>query len=450
MKRIVLQLILLWVVAGLLSTACAESLSIEGMGEGHPAYAAFSEAHPDVTIDTFSHNQFYSTNQVLNQLVTGEFPYDVFSMEFNTFNVRKLIDKGYCADVSDSAFIQQELRQMYPSIVEQVSQDGKLYGVPDEVRISYYAYNPQAWEAAGLSQEDVPTSFTGLLDFLEKWVERISENPEDQISVCYTFDADLYGEHSYVLYLTDRLIESHVMQCSYANEPIRFNTPEFRDLLGRCEKIGRALYQCEPVKKGSMQLFDNVSGMRDLYRLVPLRLTEKQPILIQADLHIYFVNASSDAQELSTEFLESILATIQPEYAAYLYQTSQAVENPYFQDNLTNHQRRLANLEAQLEDETLSPDDRERLELDIEAARLHLETYQTPENQYVILEDDLALYHSLGDYLYFQPPSVFDPSTDNGQNMQQLRDLFCAGQLPLEQFVSRLDELAWMVEMENE
>lgn len=450
MKRTAWRLALLWVIAGLFSTACAESLSIEGMSEGTPAYAAFAESHPDVNIETFSHNQFFSTHQALNQLVTGEFPYDVFSMESNTFNVRKLIEKGYCADLSESDFIRQELSRMYSDIVGQVSRDGKVYGVPDDVRIRYYAYNPQAWEAAGLSQENVPTSFTGLLDFLERWVERIAREPEDQISVCYTFDADLYHENSYVLYLTSRLIENHVMQCSYADEPIRFNTPEFRQLLERCEKIGRELYQYEPIEKGSMELFDTVSGMRDLYRLVPLRLTEEQPILIQADLHMYFVNASSLAQKVAVEFLEDIVATIQPENAAYLYQTSQAVENPYFQSNLANHQRRLANLEKQLEDETLNVDDRERLELDIEAERLHLEAYQTPENQYAILEEDLALYHTYGEHLYFQPPGVFDPSTDNGQNMQQLRDLFCAGQLPLEQFVARLDELAWMVEAENE
>lgn len=450
MKRIALQALLLWVVAGWLSAACAESLLIEGMSAGHPAYAAFSETHPGVTIETFSHNQFYSTNQVLNQLVSGEFPYDIFSMEFNGFNVRKLIEKGYCVDLSESEAIRRELDQMHDAIVQQVSLDGKIYGVPDEVRIRYYAYNPQAWKAAGLSQEDVPTSFTGLLDFLERWIERISKEPEDHISVCYTFDADLYNENSYVLYLTNRLIDNHVMQCSYAGEPVRFNTPEFRGLLKRCEEIGRALYRYEPMEKGSMELFDDVSGMRDLYRLVPLRLTEEQPALIQAELHIYFANAARSAQALATEFLESLVATIQPENAAYLYQASQAVENPYYEDNVVNHQRRLADLALRLEDDALSAEDRERLEWEIEAEQRHLEAYQTPENRYAILGDDLALYRSYGNNLYFQPPSVFDPATDNGRNMQQLRDLFCAGQLPLEQFVSRLDELAWMVEIENQ
>ena len=64
----------------------------------------------------------------------------------------------------------------------------------------------------------------------------------DHISVINTFDEEQYGDHSYILFLTRLLIENHMLQCSYAGEPLHFDTPLFRELLARCQSIGRQLY----------------------------------------------------------------------------------------------------------------------------------------------------------------------------------------------------------------
>ena len=42
------------------------------------------------------------------------------------------------------------------------------------------------------------------------------------------------------------------------------------------------------------------------------------------------------------------------------------------------------------------------------------------EQRYLISENDLNLYRTYGENLYFQPPSIFDPSTEEGQNVKQL------------------------------
>lgn len=47
----------------------------------------------------------------------------------------------------------------------------------------------------------------------------LRETPEDDISVSNLFDGEQYGEHSYISYLVDRLVENHIMQCNYAGEP---------------------------------------------------------------------------------------------------------------------------------------------------------------------------------------------------------------------------------------
>ena len=199
-----------------------------------------------------------------------------------------------------------------------------------------------------------------------------------------------------------------------------------------------------------MQLFMEYQGMRDLDKLVPLRLTEDQPSLIHASLRVHMLNAASKQKELAVDYLEDVLSSIEPRDAVYLYRDAVPTEEPTYQSNLKNRLDRIAGIRAQLEDDTQSPAERETLEFLLESAQLQLERYQTPEHQYVVLEDDLRLYRAYGENLYFQPPSALSVTTENGQNMQQLRDLFCSGQLPLEQFIARLDELAWMVETENQ
>ncbi|MEF9880136.1 MAG: hypothetical protein RR975_12030 [Clostridia bacterium] len=71
------------------------------------------------------------------------------------------------------------------------------------------------------------------------------------------------------------------------------------------------------------------------------------------------------------------------------------------------------------------------------------------EQRYLISENDLKLYRSYGENLYFQAPSIFDPATPEGQNIKQLRDQFAAGDLTVEQYIGQLDQLSWILEKED-
>ena len=100
----------------------------------------------------------------------------------------------------------EKLSEMYEPIQRLLTHDGNIYGAPFHCYVGYYTYCPDAWAEAGLTTEDVPTSFVEYLDFLEAWAERIRDNPEDDISVSNAFDSEQYGEHSYISYLVSRMI----------------------------------------------------------------------------------------------------------------------------------------------------------------------------------------------------------------------------------------------------
>lgn len=450
MKHIVKISSIIVFIVFLFSTALADTLYLEGTDTYSSACQQLKSDHPALILETTPHNAYFSTTQLVGQLVSHEFKFDVFTMDSSTFDIQKLISKGYCCDLKNSQIITDMFKNMYEPIKNQVVQNENIFGVPDSVDIRYMMYDEKAWAAAGLESEDVPTSFADFLDFLDRWVERIAIQPEDHISVCNSFDEALYNESSYTVFLTDKLIENHIMQCAYAGEPLRFDTPLFCELLNRCQSIGKALYEYEPREKGEMQLFYDFYGMRTLNYLVPLRLTKDQPILIKANLHVHFLNAASVSKELAMEYLENVVTAIEPETAAYLFHDIGPIENKSYQSNLQRRINHVLELQNALQNDELSTDERDQLELRLEDASKMLSAYQTVENQFIVLESDLALYEKYAPNMFFQAPSVFNPESINGRNMQQLRDQFCAGQLPLQRFVARLDELAWMVSTEDQ
>ena len=165
-KKAALMLVI--VLVGLYSQAFAEiSLTFGGCDTKREEYQRFVEAHPEVTVHAAS-NIYLSTTEIVNAFLTGEFAFDTFVMTTSSFDMQQLMQKGYCGALSESPVICDQLAEMYTPIQQQVLSQETIYGVPFSCYIGYYAYDPKAWEAAGLSEGDAPQSFTEYLDFLEQ------------------------------------------------------------------------------------------------------------------------------------------------------------------------------------------------------------------------------------------------------------------------------------------
>ena len=216
---------------------------------------------------------------------------------------------GLLADLSGSEIIRAWTDRLRPDIKKLVNtEDGKIVGLPGLDGIVTFLpmyWRQDAWDAAGLTKEDVPKSYTELLDFLEKWMERIKEKPETNIRVADTLASHKgEGKNSYVRWLLDMLINTWEMQQYVAGETQNFNTPEFIELLKRTQDVGLRLYAAEPIEKNRpsmLHLFENYSGGerynagRDygLSHTVPFRITSGQPELMRGTASISVVRADS-------------------------------------------------------------------------------------------------------------------------------------------------------------
>ncbi len=255
----------------------------------------------------------------------GKKPPDMAGIYTSDEDFQLLKGTGLLADLSSSELIRQYTARLRPELKALVTtEDGRILGVPTDSTAWPVYWCQEAWDAAGLTAEDVPQSYTELLTFLEKWVERIKAKPEKNVCVAaYASEGGGPAKYNYVYWLLSVLLESWEMQAFYAGEPLNFETPEFIELLKRTREVGIALYKVEPngKKRAKMlKLFDRyhegLDGMEyGIAHTVPSRITADQPMLVRNSATIYMVREGSQWKAecitaLEDRLLEDDRATI--------------------------------------------------------------------------------------------------------------------------------------------
>lgn len=451
MKRKIVFFLITVVCHLIALSANAEELKLYRIDDDNEGFKSFQSIHPDVQCSWSE--QDYSTIYDLNSaLLTGEFDSDVFNLDSLFFDCRQIMKKGYCVDLTGSETIRNELAKMHPSIVSQIMQDDKIFAVPFDISFSFWTVNMEAWTAAGLSDADVPRSFPELLDFLASWVERIEDEPEPEISINNRWVETLYNEYSYTSWLTQILMENYILQLQYAGQPLRFHNDELITLLERVKEIGAAIYRCEPVTKGKMQLFDEVASKRWPKTLdsgiVSMRINDSQPHLIKSYLTMYAINPGTNKVDLAIDLLERIILNIPAMNRSLMYRDAEPVLNPNYESDYTKTLANIARTEEALKSSDLDADAIEKLESDLLSYQNVLEGIEY--NKYNMSPEQLQHYQSYVKTLYFPEPNIFFIATDTGWTMKQRQDRFATGLMSSQEFVKEMDYLAKMIEMEND
>lgn len=418
------------------------------------ACQTFRQAYPNVEF-TADYEYYSTTETYLDALYKSRF--DLFEMSTSTYDCREIMEKGYCANLSESEAVQEALSRMHAPIREQLEYDGRIYGVPTDISFSAFSWCADAFHAAGLSEADVPATYPQLMDFLEAWIKRIKANPENNISINNMFDETLYNKGSYVRYLLEILMDCYVMQCEYAGEPIKFDTPEFRELLERTKTIGKALYDAEPRKKGTMRLFSNTLTCWSFHEIddglshvIPMRITEDQPALIKAQMDILCVGASGGQPVLALAYLENVLNHMDQYARTFVFTDSTPLERSGLESEIADQQTRIDETRRKLKNLKLDDSTRAELENDLSKQTKVLEHMQTDEYRYFISPEWLADYQAHANLLYFPAPGAFGGDTDAGRDMRQLIAEFAEGSVNIDAFIQRMDQMTKLAKTENE
>ena len=258
------------------------------------------------------------------QLLQGEDAADLMVLRAYNDDFAAFADAGLLADLSQSEAIREAVSRMEPDLQALITtDDGKILAVPYSHHERPFYWFQDAWDAAGLTAQDVPQSYTGLLDFLDGWLARIEKTPEKDVCVSRLLRWNTEKEeYNYCWWLMETLLMSWEMQQRCAGEPVHFDDPQFVALAERSREIALALYKAEPRQKkreNMMQLFQNdiqggelANNSRDygFSHTVPLRVTDDQPELMNMSCEMYVVRDGSPWLGEAIGFLESELQNV--------------------------------------------------------------------------------------------------------------------------------------------
>ncbi|MDO4838155.1 MAG: hypothetical protein Q4B32_07145 [Clostridia bacterium] len=427
----------------------------------YEGYQTFVQAHPDVSVQTCS--QYYETTSTFaNALNLGELTCDLFGLDTLSYDWSSLMEKGYCADLSDSTIISNIMSQLYPNIAALGMKDGHIYAVPTRITFRNTLFNQDALAMCGWEDEPTPQSFPELLDFADRWCDLIEENgPYEGLRLHAGWVPDLYGEGTYSAWLISLLIDSYISQTQYAGETLDFNNSELIALLERCMTVGRRLYALEP-KPRNTDSGDGigflVTAPQNLWptntdQILCFRLNDQQPAILKAEIVMYAVYSGSNQTMLTIQLLESILAGEEhPDnfQKQLLYTNAEPKLNSNYDYAVSIHKKYLAETEAQLQDSTLSNDERLALEDELAKWQQALIDDESDEKKYLVSAAKLASYREKEPYFYFETPNAFNSSTEASSQLKSLEEQYANGVINVETLVKELNRIARMSMLEDE
>lgn len=415
----------------------------------------FAEAYPQVPI--YMYSEYFDSAEALSQaMVTGDTGIDLLRMSFSYSDFYRLMEKGYCADLSGDAEIMAYINRLHPVYRDAVTKDGKVYAVPMSAS-SYggWTVNRQVMEDMGLTIEDIPTNFQELCAFATRWNDEWVEEYPSYTLISYVED---YKQQLFYLVMQD-----YIAYYQAKGLELRFNTPEFRALMEaieamRVDDLNRgANLANEDETNYRVGLLSNYAALVGEFRdpelstdsiRIPMTLTKDTDYVIGAEMDIIFINPRSKHMQSAINLLKYNIA--EDNLDVYTLNTlladkTEPVPNEYYDDMLKSEEKYLAQLEQSLE--KADDADKRSIQEQIDWQKEWMEKTM-PQYRYQITAGALAYYQQeVVPYVYVKRPTLMNK--DNSGELSTLMERYSQGQIKLDQFIKDMDGKVMMMQMED-
>lgn len=425
----------------------------DGKSVSRQWYTAFKERYPDVRLSITKSLSAKSTKALTSALEKSSFKYDVFIIRSDKVDLATLMASGLLADLSSCSQTAAILDQMHPSLVEMVTLDGKVFGMPCNVEPTLFlTWNPDAWTEAGFTENDVPTSFSSFLDFLDAWILRCESDPVADVCITNAFDEGQFGESSYTLWLMEMLVRNTIRQCEMQQIPINFDTDEWRALAERVSVTGAGLYRVDKPFESNLPLFEEYSLSSQLPYYVPARLSDDDPICIPVCVSVLCIPAVSDAMDSACNFLDVYFDCITNRQYDLFNQTeddsemalvnallfknvndpvpSASYSAPYYWEGM------IAEAQAKIDDPNTSPSKRKYYEANLARYTEKRLVEKAYEQQFVMDEAELTRYHALAECFVATRPGLLETGAST---LKKALRQYAAGKISTDELVLRLN-----------
>ena len=413
----------------------------------------FTQENPDIPL-IFS-EQYYGMAQLGQAMVSGDTTIDVIRTSVaNGFD--NLLEKGYCADLSSSQKLMDYVNSLYPALRDEVMKDGKLYAIPVTLYGSTLSYMPSKLEEIGLTEEDMPTTFVELCEFITRWNNEWidDESKTNVMPFCTTM-----SNRSVVF---DLMLKAYLDYYDAKGEPLTFDTPEFNAMLTALDSMDASNLDM-PANMSDQeydeyyQLYSGVFVDRGLlstaegeYAAVPLKLSigEDKDFTVGVTMEILFVNPRCANLPEAIKLLECYVDTLDESYKILMCpDCNDPVENQYYQETLKNFQDSLAELQEQLK----TADDAEKRDLE-DTIKYYEDSLNNKESfRWDYSAQTIAQYREIGDHVFVRHANIlYSAGDDTSTQLRSLHERYVQKQITKDQYIKELNQKARMIVLENQ
>ena len=413
----------------------------------------FTQENPDIPL-IFS-EQYYGMAQLGQAMVSGDTTIDVIRTSVaNGFD--NLLEKGYCADLSSSQKLMDYVNSLYPALRDEVMKDGKLYAIPVTLYGSTLSYMPSKLEEIGLTEEDMPTTFVELCEFITRWNNEWidDESKTNVMPFCTTM-----SNRSVVF---DLMLKAYLDYYDAKGEPLTFDTPEFNAMLTALDSMDASNLDM-PANMSDQeydeyyQLYSGVFVDRGLlstaegeYAAVPLKLSigEGKDFTVGTTMEVLFVNPRCANLPEAIKLLECYVDTLDNSYKILMCpDCNDPVENQYYQETLKNFQDSLAELQEQLK----TADDAEKRDLE-DAIKYYEDSLNNKESfRWDYSAQTIAQYREIGDHVFARHANIlYSAGDDTSTQLRSLHERYVQKQITRDQYIKELNQKARMIVLENQ
>ena len=423
-----------------------QTLTISG-GYASEAHNRTLAAMGDIPV-TFSDTYFSSAQELGELLVSGDCDIDIFSVSLSWMDFNRLMEKGYCYDLTDTPAVKDFYDSLYPMLQDVVALDGHVYGVPTSLQVDgYVRANTEALEETGLS---APASFVGLCDFINTWGEG---EYYDTFSDCLPIE-DLDSDYRQMLARNAMdLYKNYMLK---TGQELTFDTPLFRELFQAVENTDASDY-AEDLDWGDEDAMNEYFNKRNLLstnyigditprgrdesniQLYFLSPTDDTEPVAGVRVEVFFVNPRSKNIDAAIQYITAYIDAMDEEdKIAMCPGRNEPVLNPYYEQNLESMEQTIASLQDSVD--AAEAADKPALEEELASYREYYEDYKE-NDRYSITDESIARYREWVNSFVIE---TYDPFSGSDNAFQRYLD----GQINLEQYIQEAESTLWKIRNE--
>ena len=439
--------------AYLLNSPSLEKGALRIFGEtGSEAHQKFVKAHPEISVEAAG--DYASDLETLTQaMVSDTNTYDVLFLSLSYMPVDRLLQKGYCADLTGDEALMDVARSMYPQFGEILMKDGKLYGLPVDANAYTYSVNMDAWEALGLTEDDLPRTLLDLMDFTANWAFDYG----DEYSEYYLFDwVNQSGFFSMIL-------SEYLTYIQKKEGKIVFNTPEFEELLRAFEDINfKELEQLHDqneamdMEKIIFQSYTTVLPLSNFqyldenYRPLYLSVAEGEEPSLSVTTTVMIINPKTTRMEEARTYMEYYVTHLPKDEGAitFFQGTPEPVESPYYARQKKQTEKEIANAKERLE----KASEENKASIRDEISSLEEDLKYQEQNRYSISAERIQYYQqTMLPMLYVERQNVLYSGNQTAMTeISTLINQYIEGAIPRDRLIRELEGRIRLMQLEDE